>query len=47
MDKSVTDVIFADDAEVKGSFAAGFAWGCATTAGLCLLIVALATTLGN
>lgn len=45
--KDVTDVIFADDGEIKDNFAQGFAWGCASTAGLCLIIVALAAALGN
>ncbi|MNK71128.1 hypothetical protein D3C87_905700 [compost metagenome] len=45
--KNVTDVIFADEAEKSGEFARGFAWGCASSSGLCLVIVLLAAAFGG
>ena len=45
--KDVIDVIFADEDEARNAFANGFAWGCAATAALCLVIVALTATLGS
>lgn len=45
--KNVTDVIFADEVEKSGEFARGFAWGCASSSGLCLIIVAMAAVFGG
>lgn len=45
--KDVTDVIFVNEDGSKSEFAHGFSWGCAFTAGLCLVIVALAAAFGG
>ena len=41
------DVEFIEVDEYQNGFNMGFAWGCAASAGLCLIVVALAAAFGG